>query len=221
MKQFIIIASLALACMVTPMYAQSNFGVEIGGIYNEATTSNVEVKPKLSYRLGGFVNYDDTWGSGIYFVKRGAKMSQFATQYAGYIQKMDVSMNYIELVPLSVSLKSFNLNQNITLTPVLSLFGSYGFSGNGTLTGIGEDNAIFEKKIGNVFKNEQFTNNNVAYSYKGFKSFDAGGKLGIDLTAQNKYIFRINWTVGVFNMSSYDKNLRTNSLDLSFGYLFK
>ena len=221
MKLFVVIISLTLACVANSAYAQSNFGIEIGGVYNGAIASNVEIKPKMSYRLGGFVNYDDTWGSGIYFVKKAAKMSEFIPQYADYIQKMDVAMNYIELVPLSVRLKPVNLNSNFTLTPVLSLYGAYGFSGSGTLTGIGESNGVFEKTIDNVFKDEQFSINNTAYSYKGFKSFDAGGKLGFDLTAQSKYIFRMNWSVGLINLSSYDKKLQTNSFDLSFCYLFK
>jgi hypothetical protein len=222
----VILLFVGMLCMALSLHSQSKYGVEIGGIYNNMFVSNNEVAPKFSYRAGGFVNYSifdsDIMGAGIYYVKKGVTLSEFIPQYAGYIQKMDVSMNYIELVPISMRfLNPKNSDsKKFRVVPVLSLYASYGFSGNGTLTGVDENNRIFTKKIDNIFKDYQFVENNVNYGFEGFKSFDIGGKLGLDCIYK-QFIFRLNWTGGLINISSYDKKLKNNSLDLSFCYLFK
>jgi hypothetical protein len=202
--------------------SQPKFGVEVGGIDNEMFVSNLEVCPKFSYRIGGFINYDKFGGSGIYYVRKGAKLSDFLPQYAGYIQKLDISMNYIELVPISLRFETLikEDNTDFKIVPTLSLYGEYGFSGKGTITGLAENGNTFSKQINNPFKDSQFTNENVNYSYKGFKNFDIGGKIGFDFIYKNKYVLRLNYTGGFINISPYDKKFKNNSLDFSLCYLF-
>jgi hypothetical protein len=107
------------------------------------------------------------------------------------------------------------------MIPVVGIYGAYGFSGKASLVGMTEDNRIFHKEIKQVFKDEQFTEGNKTYNFKSFQPFDVGGRVGIDFI-YNKFIFRVNCSLGfVDNISSYDKRIKHNSLDLSLCYLLK
>jgi hypothetical protein len=207
------------------LYAQSNVGIEAGWIQNNLATAHVDVKPGASFRIGGFVNYRmmdyDGWGAGIYYVRKSAKLSDFLPQYAAYLQKIDYSADYVELVPVTLRFNTLFSGdpQKLKIVPVLSLYAAYGFSGKATLTGSSGNDPVFSKKIDNVFKDNRFTENNTDYDFKAFKPYDMGGKIGIDFV-YNQFILRMNWTRGI-GISSYDKRMKNNSIDLSFCYLFK
>ncbi|MDR0230732.1 MAG: hypothetical protein LBI82_01245 [Dysgonamonadaceae bacterium] len=218
----IILSLFILICSVFSLQAQVNYGVEIGGLSNQLNTSNVEVNPKFSYRVGGFITYDEFFGSSIYYVRKGAKLSEFIPQHAGYIQQIDYSADYIEIVPISVRITQCpcQANRKLKTSLVLSLYAAYGFSGSGTLTGIDENNSTFKHSIDNLFKDNRFIENNVNYDFKGFNAFDVGAKIGADI-GYKQFILRFNWTTGAINFSSYDKRLRNGSVDISLCYLFK
>lgn len=219
-----IILLIAVISVVYSVRSQTKFGIEAGGVYNGMFASNVEISPKFSYRVGGFVNYNQFWGSGIAYARKSAELSGFLPQYAGYIQKLDIAMNQVELVPLSLRFSAINIGRDFSITPVLSVYCLYGFSGKGTITGIdtrlSESENTFHKEIGNLFKDSRFEEGAASYSYKGFKPFDAGGKIGVDFTYQKNYMLRFNYAAGLINLSSYDKKLRNSSLELSLCYLF-
>jgi hypothetical protein len=227
MKQIIILSIIALFCaVVIPMQAQSGYGIEVGGVLNDIRASNVDAKIKVTYKAGGFINYAihgyDILGAGIYYVKRSAKMSGFIPQYAGYIQTMDVSMNYIEILPFSIRFnKLAGGGKKLKIIPIASIYLAYAFSGEGSLTGVDENNRIFAKQIDNIFDDIQFVENNINYDLKRFQPFDMGAKLGVDFVYNNKFIYRLNWSTGGINFSSYDKAIKNNSLELSVGYLLK
>lgn len=206
--------------IIIPIHAQTHYGIEIGGVLDDILASNAEAAPKFTYRIGAFINYDKYCGSGIYYVKKGANMSEFIPQYTDYIQKLDIDFHYIEIVPLSLRFQPLKINQNFEIVPIAGIYGSYGFSGKASLVGVDRDKHVFNKEINNVFKDHQFTENNETYNFKSFQPFDAGGRLGVDFI-YDKFIFRLNWSSGLINISSYDKKIKNNSLDLSLCYLFK
>jgi hypothetical protein len=219
-KKKLILLTICI-CAAIPIHAQTSYGIEAGGVLDDILASNVEATPKFTYRMGAFVNYDKFWGSSIYYVKKGAKMSEFIPQYADYIQKIDASFNYVEVVPLFFKFKPLIVSRNFKMIPVIGMYGAYGFSGKGSLVGMTENNRIFHREIKQVFKDEQFTEDNKTYNFKSFQPFDAGGRFGIDFI-YNKFILRVNCSLGfIDNISPYDKRMKHNSLDLSLCYLLK
>lgn len=203
-----------------PIHAQPGIGIEIGGVYSDLMSSNTKITPEFSYRTGGFIDYNNIWRSGIYFMRKNFQISEFIPHYVKYIQNLDASINYIELIPLSSKFKPFKVNKTFKIISFLSLYGNFGFSGTGHLTGLDKNNRIFKKQI-NLFRTEQFMVSDENYTFKKFQRFDIGVKIGLDFAYNDQYIFRLNWSVGCINLSSYDKRMRNNSLDLSLCYLLK
>jgi hypothetical protein len=218
--KFILILIILFSITKLPIYAQANIGVEIGGVYSDFMSSNTKITPEFSYRIGGFIDYNNIWGSGIYFMRKNFQISEFIPQYVDYIQNLDVSINYIELVPLSSKFKPFKVNKSFKIIPFLSLYGNFSFSGTGHLTGFDNDNRIFKRQV-NLFQTEQFMVSDKNYTFKKFQRFDMGAKIGLDFAYNDQYIFRLNWSLGCINLSPYDKRIRNNSFDLSFCYLLK
>jgi hypothetical protein len=218
-KTFILL--IVLAGAVFPAHSQINWGVEAGGVYNEMLSSNLDASPRFSYRVGAFVNYWGIWSSGISYLRKSEELSGFLPQYAGYIQKMDLSLNYIELVPFSLKFKKSDVCKDFSITPVLSLYALYGFSGKGTVTGLDGNGGTFNKSISDVFTDSRFEEAGSSYDFEGLKAFDLGGKVGLDFMYKEKYILRLNYSVSTMNISSYDKRMRNSSLSLSLCYLLR
>ncbi|MDR0680690.1 MAG: hypothetical protein LBG15_02390 [Dysgonamonadaceae bacterium] len=216
----IVIFVILFSITKLPLYSQPNLGIEIGGVYNDFVSSNTKITPEFSYRIGGFINYDNIFGSGIFFVKKNIQISEFIPQYVDYIQNLDVSINSIELVPIYVKWKPFNVNKIFKIIPFLSLYGHFDFSGTGYLTGFDKNNQIFNKQV-NLFQTKEFIEGGENYTFKKFQRFDIGARIGIDFVYNDKYIFRLDWSRGAFNLSSYDKRIQSQFFNFSLCYLLR
>ncbi|MDL2257158.1 PorT family protein [Bacteroidales bacterium OttesenSCG-928-I14] len=223
MKKVVILLVLVLSPFLL-IKAQVKFGVEAGGLANYVLASNAEGKYKFSYKVGAFVDYgkfhnDNTIESGIYYVRKGVSLNGFLPQYADYIQKLDGSMDYIELVPVLFRFPILRLGETNKFSFLFGVFASYGFGGKATLWGNDSNNSLFSYQVDNVFKDQTFVFNDETYKFKKLNPFDWGAKVGLEYDL-NKFKVRAQGAFSAINLSKYDKKISNSSLELSVGYTF-
>ncbi|MDR0798627.1 MAG: PorT family protein [Dysgonamonadaceae bacterium] len=198
--------------------AQVRYGVEAGYGFNRINAPNVTGKNNPSFRLGGFVHYSENVESGIYFGRRGMKLTDFDPQYAGQIEQLDFYNNYIEVVPFSATLSDGTLfSEKLKWFINVGFYASYGFGGTSKVTVDGKT-----VELNNIYKNQDFTVDNATYSYKAFKPFDCGVNFGFQFMYQDRYFLRCNLPISFRNdITPYDKKVNFVFSSLSLGYMIK
>jgi len=189
------------------LQAQVHYGVEVNGGFDAIEASNVECKSPFTLRAGAFIRYNsDLFGAGIYYGHRSFTLSEFIPQYAPDIQKLALSTNFIELVPIMVNL-NFAKFTNWKANLLMGLYGAYHFAGKATLTDLSGNN----RQIDNIFHDQT--------DFKAFQPWDYGAKLGVELNYRH-WLFGVILTEGFPNLSPYDKRMKTHLGEFSVGYQF-
>ena len=202
------------------MQAQFNYGVELGGGISRLIASNPDATDAFGYRGGAFVSY--TFGkrmfyeSGIFYEKKGGKLTGFIPHYADNVRNMTIHLHYAG-IPLKIGSH---------LTPRLAfkigIYLSYGFSGNGTISYDDGLSHLFEAPITNTFKRESFTHNQTSYLFTPFRPWDWGGIIEMDYRFFKPVIIRLSAYLGRGNLhSEYDKAIRNSSVNIAVAYTFK
>jgi hypothetical protein len=214
MKKIIFILTFLLVSYFTS--AQVRYGIEAGYDYNHIEASNIEGENKASFHAGGFIHYWENVESGIYFGRKGMKLTGFDAKYADKIQQLDFYSNYLLLIPFSVSLNNSKLFSDMLRWGVtVNFFASYALDGRGNIM---IDGTTVEVK--NIYKNQEISVNNSTYSYKAFEPFDYGVSLGLNIVKDDRFVFRLNFPLSLRNrITEYDKKNRFSSISLSLGYM--
>lgn len=209
---------------IIPVKAQLNMGIEAGAGISGVLASNVDTRLKSGARMGMFVNYsvgkDDFFETGISFVSRGYDITNFLPSYTEYVKRLDMRMGYLE-IPFMIGF-NYLLSEKNQVRAILKagIYLAWGVSGNGVLTGLTGENKLFEERIDDGFKNEEFITGDNIYGFTGFEKFDIGAKVGLDLIVKS-FTVRLAGTYGFKNMNpTYNKSLRSTGLDIALGYHF-
>jgi hypothetical protein len=203
--------------------AQFNYGVELGAGISSLIASNPDATDAFGYRGGVFVSH--TYGkgalrsfyeSGIFYEKKGGRLTGFIPHYADDVRNMTLHFHYVG-IPLKIGWH---------LTPHLALkFGAYvayGLSGSGTIAYNNGSDRLFETSIKNVFKHESFTHSQTLYRFTPFRPWDWGSILEADFRFFKPVIIRLSIYLGYSNLhTEYDKAIRNSSGSISVVYTFK
>ena len=214
-----------LLFVFTSAISQVQTGIELGLINSNYNSSNMYTREKISLKTGVFINsslFDktgrDIWETGIYYQRKGAKLTNFEDNTTNYIQTLNTVFDYVQ-VPLMTGYK-FAISKKVNFSLKIGLYGGYAFSATGDLKGL-NDNGVFQYKISKLLTTEQFEINNQNYILKKFTHWDFGSIVALDFAFfKNKFFIRYTIENGGINLSGYDKGLKNRVESIGIAYNF-
>ncbi len=205
-------------------YNYLRIGVDAGVGLNSVSASNVQQPLQLNQSAGVYINY---CGAGFILVESGLRwnrrqfnLNNFNSEYTKTVNRLDVSVNNLEVPILLGGLIKINRDRSkpdIRLAVKLGMYFAVGLNGSGSLYGTNDAGGAFESHIDNVFENQKMEYGD----YDKFKRFDMGGKIGFDVYF-DRFKIGFMYTRGWLDMNkTYDRHIKTKSFDFTVGYTFK
>lgn len=221
-----IFLSIILFCSSTfSSYAQSKWGIELGGICTKLNT-NPPSKMKIGTVIGGRYEYTTNCHlvvqTGLLYVIKGGNDIHTDLSASPEIKAIDVRLSFLE-VPLMIGYK-FYLKNSISLTPSIGPFVSYGICGYGEMTSINLEAEppfrVYEDSW-NPFKRGRWDNWSKS-QVNAFNRWDAGVKAAVTVDVYRcslKLAYEYGLTT-IWHGFNSNKEIRNQAFSLSVGYWF-
>lgn len=225
MRKMKITLVVAMLAMVTAMSAQVSLGVKGGVNMSNFMGSDVkDTKMKIGFHAGVAADYDFAPNmavqSGLYFVTKGAKLSESESSLLGVKTKASAVTNAMYLqVPVHFAYK-MDVTPGTRLVFHAGPYVAYGIGGktksNTKVTGDIPEN--LKDKINEELKKLNGKGVDTFHKDNGLKRFDAG--LGLGVGAEfGQILFDLGWDMGLVNLQEKSNGKNMNAY-LSVGYKF-